>query len=468
MKIKTFFLNFFTFFIINLILFSCQKKSNDEQSIDFYSPVTNKFSPVNQDIHNIINKWQTSCAINGEYCKQKATLSAGKAKENASSEGYRVLIIDDSAMALAAYTRYRNRVLGNYIEDSNGKIVEDNRQIEIPLAANEILTDILNNEKYGFVPAEKLNVNQDEFNKNFANELSQKQFIDESSGHSTNIFNFIANNSPQAQFVLIHKKPSNFEKIVCDNKSSDEEKKSNLYNYFIKKSGKIIEVIKKYHIKFISLSEGISHESLSKLNCNLSDDFMKEINESYFRDFLVNIVYKNDVILFQANVSANEIIDRNDKKYYSDCKLMQNRIRVGVVNTLNRNIPEYGLNERNSNIVIGKNKNSEQCTDVYINIAVETARPFNFAQGVVEFSIFNVGTTKPVGTDVVSSFSTPIAVSFFLNEKLKNLNINTADDVFEHFKKLRGEKNPEDNKNYLILDPALHKQFSIYKFGYLN
>lgn len=461
MKIKTFFLNSINFFIFNLIIFSCGLKSSDKNN-------NGKFSPVNQDIHNIISKWQESCKSDGEYCKQKVTISAGKAKENASSEGYRVLIIDDSAMALAAYTRYRSRVLANYIEDFRGEIIEDNRKIEIPLAANQILTDILNNEKYGFIPAEKLNTNQDEFNNSFASELSQKQFIDESSGHSTSIFNFIANNSPQAQFVLIHKKPSNFEKIVCDNKASDEEKKSNLNNYFIKKSGKIIEIAKDFHINFISLSEGISHDSLSKLNCNLSDDFMKEINKIYYEDFLETIVHSNDVILFQANVNANEYINRIDERYYSDCKLLQNRIRVGVVNSLNASIPDYGLNERNSNIVSGKNKNSEQCTDVYINIAVETIRPFLFAPGVVEFSTFNVGTSKPVGADVASSFSTPIAVSFFLNEKLKNLNIKTADDMFEHFKKLRGEKIQSDIKNYLVLDPALHKQFSIYKLGFLN
>lgn len=450
---------FFIFPFLNFMLIYANIQSSD---------LNNNYEKINQLVKNAIEEWQYSCTKGTELCTKKKVVYPKKAPPNENSSNYRILVIDDSGMALAAYTRYYNRVLENLVEGVNGEITTDFRSLEINSTANNILTNILNPSDFSFIPSESLKPNQEIFSASFGQELSNILLQNNSRGHSVSIFNFLANNNPQAQFLLYYDSQKKWNEIICDYNLKDEYKLDKLKILLSFQSNFINKKIIEYGINFISLSEGIDSSYFNifnKLcpNIKIKSSFKRSVNKLYFEHFLIKLVENNNVILVQANLSSSSYVDKNNSDFYSDCQPLKNRIRVGYINSLNRDIPPEGINnDKFKKYLLNGNENSEQCTDLYINIAVEKQRPFNFALGAVEFSTFNVGTTPPIGADAVSSFATPIGLSYLLDLKIKNPNLKGANDIYSYIMNLK------KNEKFIILDPALNKQLSIYSLEYLN
>lgn len=68
----------------------------------------------------------------------------------------------------------------------------------------------------------------------------------------------------------------------------------------------------------------------------------------------------------------------------------------------------------------------------------------------------------PIGADAVSSFATPIGLSYLLDLKIKNSSLKDANDLYSYVINLK------KNEKFIILDPALNKQLSIYSLQYLK
>ncbi|WGL59975.1 hypothetical protein QEJ31_15690 [Pigmentibacter sp. JX0631] len=460
-KIKKIKITFFILIFSNFLMANAAIENsnvNDE----------NNYENINLQIDSAIRDWQKSCANGTDLCNSKEIVFPGKATPLESSNNFRILIIDDSGMALAAYTRYFNRVLENLVEGANGEITTDYRSIEINSTANKILTQILNPEEHYFIPSEALKPNQELFSASLGRDLSNILLQDNSRGHSVSIFNFLANNNPQAQFLLYYDTQKRWNDIICNNALKDEYKLDMLKNLLTYQANTINKKVLDYNINFISLSEGIDSayfNIFSKIcpNIKIKSSFKKAVNKLYFDQFLAKLVENNNVLLVQANLSSSIYVDKNNSDFYSDCQVLKNRIRIGYVNSLSRDIPVDGIvTDKSKKYLLNGNENSELCTDIYINIAVEKQRPFNYANGVVEFSTFNVGTNPPIGADAVSSYATPIGLSFLLDLKMKHSNLSNAENIYSFV------MNSKKGGKYIILDPALNKQLPIYTLKFLK
>ena len=418
----------------------------------------------NNELSNKLNQIIDKCdsdKVNTETGCLPEVVYPGNANPLKESEGQRVLLLDDFSMSLAAYTRYRDRVLENIIETDDGDFISDNGQIVIPHLAKEILLDTFNNTNISKLPAELLNPSRNLFFQKLYPALSQVLFRTHSQGHGTNIFNYVANNSPNSQFVMAYASDEKIERIFCNN-DSDDKKINDIDTLFLKQSNELNTYIQKYNINFMLLSRGISKDYFdgNRPYCKtfFSENLKRRINKSYYNNYLNNI--SKNVIIFQSNAHADYNVNINDPNYYSDCKNLENRIRVGVVNDLTTSIPYFGSRDSDKIYVNSENLNTSKCTDIYINIAVEKQRPYRFAKGVVSFSDFGVGSEPPIGLQVASSYTSPIALTYALYLKTINPYLSN-DDLLKQIRVLQG-------KSFIVLDPGLNKQLPIYKFGYLK
>ncbi|WP_186647235.1 hypothetical protein [Fluviispira vulneris] len=375
------------------------------------------------------------------------------------------MIIDDDGMIPAAYTRYRGRVLKNYFEDeTTGQLKESTISIKIPRAAKEILLDTFQNPAYEKMPSELLRPSSKIFREKFSDMIYSLNLI----GHSTLIFNYIANNSPNSQFVLIHSGMNKFNQIFCSNDLSEKEKINNISALFKSQSDDIIEIINKYKINFISYSRGYHYDSLRKIadknDCkNTSNALIKATNEVYFKSFLQPLTTQTEAILVQSNkASNNKIKSLTDENYFSDCQKLDNRVRVGPVNDFSLSIPFQGSD--NLKLLDYSEKNVRICTDIYINFAVKNYFPYTqYRNSVVQTSQINLGTTPIMFEGSSSSNATPVAVTYLMYLKMQWQKQNPYRIITN--KMLLNELYLKRN---FIFDPSLYKQLPIYGLGHLQ
>ncbi|KAB8029819.1 hypothetical protein [Fluviispira multicolorata] len=398
-------------------------------------------------------------------------ISPSEVEPREKSLGYRIMVIDDPGMLVAAYTRYKDRVIKNIFEDENtGQFKANPLNIQMPKAAREILEQTFENPAYGKIPSELLTSNQNIFYNKFkemAENINFKYDGKKHNGHSTVIFNYLANNNPNSEFILMHINENKFTNIFCNRIMSLKDKEKNINKLFKAQSNDIIEQVNKFKISFISYSRGYSNNTLTFIEnvnkCeNITSEFKSKINKSYFENFLKPITTNTNAILVQSNTTSDYLINsENDENYYSDCQSLKNRIRVGFANDLQYSIPIKGSN--NIRILKGKDKNFKLCTDIYINFAVEKERPYRYRKGAIQFSSFNIGTIVPTGYEVSSSNATPVALSYLIYLKSILQKENPTTEISNEMLLNRLYEN-----NNFIFDPSLHKQLPIYELGYLQ
>ncbi|KAB8032270.1 hypothetical protein [Fluviispira multicolorata] len=461
----------FNLAIIFLITFitSCKPAETEFRATENFSTINNWNDP-NPALTSEINTFLQSKMNNIPTCTEENVknhpncrlekIEAGTAEPLPSSKGYRVMLIDSQGMMLAAYTRYRNRVLENLFEDEKtGEYNARPPALYIPQAAKEILLDSFQNPAYEKIPSELLTPSLDTFIEKFP-------FLNSSTGHGVIIFNYIANNSPNSQFVLVHENDSKFNSILCGNDSEDNKIKE-ISKLFDRQANSILSKIKQYDINFISYSQGYSARTLRQILQNnrcreVSTKLITNINKVYFEYFLKPLTTKSKALLVQANSGSDYLIkSKHDKDFYSDCQELTNRVRVGTANILEQPLPFEG--SKNIEYLNEYEKNAKLCTDLYINFAVEIKRPFRYNKGVIHFSKYNIGAYPTSGTAISPSFATPVAVSYLINLKMQLKNDYPNNELSNNMllKKLY------ENNNF-IFDPSLHKQLPIYELQLLK
>ncbi|KAB8028082.1 hypothetical protein [Fluviispira multicolorata] len=389
----------------------------------------------------------------------------GEATVKESSLGYRVMIIDDYSMKTAAYTRYSERVLKNIFEnEKTGMLDGAPLKLEMPQAAKEILLDTFKNPAYEKIPSELLRPSSKIFQEKFNEMVNTINVI----GHSTMIFNYIANNSPNSQFVLIHSGVNKFGEIFCDKNLTEDEKINEISSLFKSQSDQITKLINDYKIDFISYSRGYSNDTLKEIagkrECkNTSDSLISKTNKIYFNLFLQPLTTQTQAILVQANSASNYKINSiYDENYFSDCQKLKNRVRVGPVNDFNLSIPFQG--SKNINILSPSERNARLCSDIYINFAVKDYFPYTqVRKGAIQVSQLNLGTLPIMYEAIVSSYATPVAVSYLMHLKMQ---LQKESPNIEITNKMLLDK-LYSGRNF-IFDPSLHKQLPIYELGLLK
>ncbi|KAB8031040.1 hypothetical protein [Fluviispira multicolorata] len=452
---------------ILILIISCRNNNSSENLSNWQPPedawrdpnpaLTNK---INEEIYFKLSNITVPCSLNNtnQNC-QLIDIHPNYISDiegNKESEGLRVLIIDDSSMRLAAYTRFRKRVFLNLLENSEGSFLLDKTTIKIPYAAKNILIDILNKNEYEKFPSELLVKNKGLFNRKISGSFDNLIF-NKNSGHGLYIFNYIANNSPKSQFILAYMTQEKFSNILNETLDADILKRE-IDLLFRKQSDELKKYIESYKIDFISLSYGISVNYLDNFFPHLTSQIKNYIIASYYKNFIDNILYNNNVILVQAGDNSITPNPENNPGYLADCTKNTRRLRVSFVKDLSFSIPFFGT--KDLNLIKGKQKNFIPCTDIYINFSVGDVRPYIYNKGVINFSSYNIGTLPITITDASSSNATPVAVTYLLFLKTLNPLLSNY-ELMEQVNILKGN-------SFVILDPSLHKQLPIYKLGYLN
>ncbi|KAB8028080.1 hypothetical protein [Fluviispira multicolorata] len=476
-KIK---INFY--FIISIFMLTSCGSKNEKMHFESNWKNSGNWEDPNPALTNEINTFIQSKISTLEPCtKENAStdpncalvqIYPGKATVKESSLGYRVMIIDDYGMIAAAYTRYRERVLKNIFEnETTGMLDGASLELQMPRAAKEILLDTFQNPAYEKIPSELLRQNGEIFQEKFSEMVNNLNFFTDGkyhNAHSTIIFNYIANNSPNSQFVLIHSGMNKFGEIFCDKNLTEDEKINKISSLFKSQSDQTSQLINDYKIDFISYSRGFSNDMLrdiSKLSIckNTSEKLISQTNKIYFDSFLQPLTTQTQAILVQANSASNYKINSiHDENFFSDCQKLKNRVRVGTVNDFNLSIPFQG--SKNINILSHLERNAKPCSDIYINFSVQNYSPdTQFRKGVIQISNFNIGTSPIVYEAIVSSYATPVAVSYLIYLKM---NLQKEYPNIEITNKMLLDRLYSGNN--FIFDPSLHKQLPIYELGHLK
>lgn len=445
--------------LVLLVIASCGKKEvtaypnrNVEANEYFWQdPNPALSSEVNDLIQQQLNQINGSCKTSQfDTLCQKVSIYPSKAQPKAESEGLRVLIFDEDSMRLASFTRYSKRVLLNLRENEEGNFLEDTEDLKIPLGVKNILLDTLANEKYEKIPYELLNRSKNLFKRYFSNSIHGTNNL-----HGSLIFNFLANNSPNSQFLIAYSNKTDILRKLLTSNDSEEVMLEKISKYFNSNAESLIRNINNYNINFVSLSRGISRDYY--LGINVSDSVKLKIEQLYYDKFLNRITNETRAVLVQSAADPEYRINTNDPFYYSDCVKNKNRIRVAFVSEYNHSIGRFGSRESR---YIRTNKKAEQCTDIFINIPNDEQLLVKNKFPYVVFSINNIGSVIPTSNLASNSNATPIAVSYLLYLKMKNKNFS-RDELIEQINILKGDR-------FVVLDPAFHKQFPLYYIGYIK
>ena len=434
-------------FITSIALISCGKSTKAQQNypsssdghsfIDPNPELTNEINSIVKSKLDNVNK----CEKNNNNLDQNCELvevTPGSESPNAESIGKRVLIIDDKAMRLTAYTRYRKRVLENIYDDRNGVFQSETKNIQIPKIAKNILLDLFYNDKYNKISAEVTNPAGDAFIAKLDDSLNEHYI-----GHGNYIFNYIANNSPDTQFVVAYSDSTLLDNLLSKN-ISENNKLKEIEQFFNNQADSLNNYIRKYDINFVTFSGGVDGNYLNRYN--LSQMAKLNINKMYYNNFINKITSQNDIIFTQAGGVSNYFVDKSDPHFYSDCKKDDKRIRVGVVKISDKPISKFG--SRDKSLLQLSTRNFFQCTDLYINMTNKLAPPLA--------STFGIGTESFPRGYLTTSFSTPVALSYLLYLKTINQADSNADII--------SQLNILTQNEFVILDPTFNRQLPIWNY----
>ncbi len=438
-------------FITSMLFISCGESAKAQQNYPstrneqpWLDPNPNLTNEINSLITNkleAINKCEKN-SYNTNYNCETVEVSPGSEEINNQSAGKRVLIIDDKSMQLTAYTRYRKRVLENIHDDNSGLYRTETEAILIPRIAKEILLDIFYDDKYNKIPYE-LTEKSGHLFENKLDDVLENYVI----GHGNYIFNYIANNSPNSQFVVAYK-DSKFQDDLLSKNISESQKIIEIEKFFNNQAESLLFYIRKYDINFVTYSGGVDNNYLSKFN--LSQNAKIAINKLFYNNFISKITNQSDIIFTQAAGSSSYFVQKNDSHFYSDCAKNDKRIRVGILKISDKLIPTLG--SRNKSMIPLSTRNFLQCTDLYINMTNKFAAP--------RASTYGIGFESFPRLYLTSSFSTPVALSYLLYLKSINPNLGNNDVI--------RQVNILSQNEFVILDPSYNKQLPLFNLSMLN
>ena len=204
-------------------------------------------SDLNKKILEILNASKPCESL--DDCDTVEVSLVPKSRTKASTE--RVLVVD-GGIRLAAYTRYKSRVLDHLIANEDGKYVSNPQRFKVPKPVFEVLSNLLD-EQNPSTPAFHLNDVAREFVKHL-------MCVDSNSAHGSEIFGTLADLNPEGEFVIaqmIDSYRSGFCEFytscdwVCEEESK-EQKKIPLDQLSIKELFQKAEAIKSGHFEIKS------------------------------------------------------------------------------------------------------------------------------------------------------------------------------------------------------------------------
>jgi hypothetical protein len=326
------------------------------------------------------------------------------------SRGRRILIIDDGMRSLA-FARYANRVLDYAESDESGIYHTTKQEVKIPKGVRKIWSDILMKQEIE-LPQMAFQPTRAEFYKKFEGAVPL--------GHGVKILNKLADFFPDAEFVIAEPGYLAVESELC---SADEDASLEKTQAYVENlSRTLIASIREHDINYINLSSGITTRVLQIQAAQTCKDStpslptLRRIQKIWTEHFYGPLSSIPGVILVQAGVFADRLIDEGDPDYLSDCAKFPNRLRVSSFTALNPNIPPEGANAWH--LLDVQDINALSCLDLFINGGVSDPVVDRDAEHLMIapwFATHTLGTTPVQGFS--PSFAAPIALSYIIKLK---------------------------------------------------
>lgn len=273
-------------FIPSIFLQGCLNSTSREELVSENIPPTD----LNRQILEILSLTKP-CESLSECDTEEVTLIP---KTHMKGTAEQILVIDQN-IRLAAYTRYKSRVLDHLIANDDGKFVSDPQMFKVPKPVFEVLSNILD-EKNPLTPAVQLNDVADEFAKHL-------RCVDSNTGHGAEIFGTLADLNPEAEFVVADLMDS-FRNGFCQI-HSDEDARDQYKVQLRMASRSLSEQIRKYYIDYVNMSFGHDSDSFedrwSHFCGGEKPKSFVEHQKIFFTEFYKPLLANKRVVFVQAD-----------------------------------------------------------------------------------------------------------------------------------------------------------------------
>lgn len=363
------------------------------------------------------------------------------------SLGQRILVID-SGMRFAGYTRYKSRVLDDLAADEDGNYRSVQKGFSLAKGELEVLSHMLD-EQYPGTPAIAL--------QRLIGGRNIFPVSTYSPSHGDRIFGTLADLNPDAEFVIAE--VWQFPTHTITQCNDEQEILANIGTYLDRVAASLVATIQKYDLNFVNMSFG---DSLKTIEINFAGlpNGSERFSRSFYRQVLQltkvrlydRLFALRDVVFVQAGPWSDYRLDTGDLDYLIDCAVYPNRIRVGGVSELSTDISSKGEPRRQYT----KSKGAENCIDMFFNSGVVIDEELMPVLGDYPY----LSTTEGIGTSFPSdsfssSWATPFVLSY-LNFKKQEAKANGAKFSISHLHNSR-----------LIIEPVKYAQFEIFRTGRL-
>ncbi|HEY5959748.1 MAG TPA: hypothetical protein VIV60_24510, partial [Polyangiaceae bacterium] len=290
-------------------------------------------------------------------------VTARQAEPLPSSQGQRILLIDDGII-FAAATRYASRTLAFLKTGDDGSYREYAPSFEMPTEAYDILKTADGVSRY--VSGSELNLVQP-----FADKFLSK-LPDGWEGHGSDIYAFLAEKVPEAQFLVSESKLEFRAPCELLGEEAAEPAWLELTERFLAMEQSLTQIISEYGINYVHLSWGMEYDGL--VNDFLRDcggtpsravtDRILGLYVGLFRAITTVVTPGADgrwqpVMIFQAGASADVPED-----FLLDCTGIPGRIRAYSVAYKGNAVPLGGSHEYS--ILTTPELSAMACNDVYL------------------------------------------------------------------------------------------------------
>ena len=394
-------------------------------------------------------------AIEESSCPESCpmtTVVAGPGVARASSQGQRILVIDDGIL-FAAATRYASRTLAFLETNEDSFYSEYTPSFDMPAEAYEILKKV----DEASPPASGYDLNLVlPFAEKFLTKLPETW-----TGHGSDIQAFLAEKVPEAQYVVSESKLEFRDMCGLLDEDMAEAEWARLEERFAAVQSSIAGAILRYGVNFVHLSWGIERAGLVRdfeQDCGRSPsrsvvDRIQDMYAELFRAMTLLMTpgacgRPQPVLLFQAGASASAPED-----YLLDCIDIPGRMRVYSAAYVGQDVLSGGSHDYT--LLSVSEQAAMGCNDVYMVMGYESIFGEPREEHFQSLSL-GLGPAPSPAWPPSSSFANPVALSHFIFLSMQ---------YPEHALMFWVDR-LTDSWSKPILDPLLHGEFPAAVFGY--
>jgi len=367
-------------------------------------------------LHDTLLAQITASPCPGTGC-EVVTFHPVPAAPSVTSEGARILLIDEAIVTVAA-TRFQSRTLGYLTRDADGAYQASDPALMI---ARDALDVLLAADRFGSpLASEEIDVAAP-----FAQKFSD--VIPNWTGHGMDILPFLEDRIPRAQFVVseVLLDDALRDPQICGIGDADTREASlqTLEAQLDRTAQSLAGVIQQYAINYVHLSWGTTRAQIgqfvqSRCGATPPPEVLDRIHTAYL-GLLSGMAglstpvagQPRPVVMFQAGTGADHELHAGDVEFLTDCTQFPERLRVFAGAYTGSDIPAGGSSDRK--YVTSFAQRTLACNDLLVNVGYTSLVDFRTAPTFFPVSSLGLGVAPRPGWPAVSSFANPVALAYF-------------------------------------------------------